>query len=283
MGGILSQFLEILPGWWNEIADSLCGLRCRRLESGSLFRLVEASKEGFGLGFAGAEVAGDGFSFFAVVALGADAHPIAVLAWELDHRGTGVLAQQLGLELFGLVLAVEGADLHAPAATGVDGLWRTVDVEAHAGGSGLIDAGCFCRCDGEIENSAIDKRSAVCDAHGAGLSGFEVGDNNERTHWKGAVCGREGVVTEDLAVGGFAAFIRRGVPGGKALFALDGPVGFDEIEISGVDSPWGYGGGSNAPGVRALRGRSGSRSGVLAYIAAMSAAHGKEERQRGRG
>jgi len=247
-------------------------------------RLVETGKKGFGFGFAGPEMVGDGFSLFTVVALGADAYPVAVLARKFDHRGIGVLAQELGLELFSLVLAVEGADLHAPATASFDGFGGAVDIETDAGGSCLIDAGCFSRRDGEIENSAIDKGAAISDAHGAGLAGFEVGDNDERAHGKSAVGGGESVVTEDFAIGGFTAFVRRGVPGGKPLFALDGPVGSDEVEISGVDSAGRHRRGSNTRRRCGLcRWRRGLRRGVLAHSAAMSATHGKEERQRGCG
>src|ERR1039457_6222992 len=102
---------------------------------------VQPGEKGFGVG--GAQVAGDEFGLLAVVALGANADPIAILAGKLDHIGAGVLAQELFLELYGLVFAMECADLHAPAATRFDGFGGPVDIQTDAGRADPVDARSF--------------------------------------------------------------------------------------------------------------------------------------------
>jgi hypothetical protein len=58
--------------------------------------------------------------------------------------------------------------------------------------------------------------------------------------------GGEGLIAEDLAVGGFAPLIRRGIPGGQAHFAEDGSMGVDVVHIGVGDSAGRHGCDGNA-------------------------------------
>src|SRR5271157_5396738 len=101
------------------------------------------------------QVAGDSLSLLAVVAFWPYAHPVAVFSGELGHAGVGVLALQLRLELVGLAAAGECANLHAPAAAGVDGLGSAVNIHPDARCAGLVNACGLGRGNGEIDHPAL--------------------------------------------------------------------------------------------------------------------------------
>ncbi len=185
---------------------------------------------------------------------------------------------------------MEGADLHAPAAAGLDRFGGPVHVQADLGGAETVDARGFGRGNGEIENPAVDKGAAIGDAHDGELTGLDVGDRDERTHGQGAVRGGEGAVAEDLSVGGFAAFVGRGIPGGQAYLGEDGLVGIDEIEVIRADPARRHGGDGDARWRRRLcfrgltlgRRRSGLPRGRLGRLAVMGAA-GQSHKHKGDG
>jgi hypothetical protein len=67
--------------------------------------------------------------------------------------------------------------------------------------------------------------------------------------------GGHGVVVKDLAIGGFAA-LGSGIPGGEALFGLNGAVSGDEVDVVKSGAAWRYGGDGDArrrTGLRGLR------------------------------
>src|SRR5580658_6050676 len=74
---------------------------------------VQPREEGVALGWA--YVAGNELGLLAVIALGADADPIAGFAGKLDHVGVGIRVQKLLLQSCCGFFAFECANLHAPA------------------------------------------------------------------------------------------------------------------------------------------------------------------------
>src|ERR1035438_9834159 len=70
------------------------------------------------------QMGSDEYSLVAVVALRADADPVAVFARELNHVGAGVVAEKLLFQLQCRVLVFECSDLHAPSAAGFNRLDR---------------------------------------------------------------------------------------------------------------------------------------------------------------
>src|SRR5580698_2518786 len=115
--------------------------------------LVEADE--VGVAFVGLQAASDGFSLLFVVALGADADPVAGGAFEVDDVRGLVSAFELVAQLLGLVLMLKSSDLHAPAAAEVDRMRSLVDLDAHVGEAGAINACGFGGSHGEIEQPAL--------------------------------------------------------------------------------------------------------------------------------
>lgn len=182
--------------------------------------LVEA--DDVGLAFGGLGKACDLFGGAVGFSIGTNAHPVAGGALKVDDVGAGILALQAIAQFFRGALAMESADLDAPAALLRCSGREAQHVDADARGSGAPDADFDGGGTGQIENAARDKRPAIRDGDNDRPPSVQIGDAHDGTHGQSAMRGRHGVLVVDLAVGAAGVMVGSAVPTGDADLAGSG-------------------------------------------------------------
>jgi len=152
-------------------------------------------------------------AFFAVIERDAHAYPpIITRAAELEDFRRPVLLSELGFEFGGFVFVVDGADLHAPASSGCDGLGRFDHFNSDFLRAVPVNVYFLRGSFREIDHTVGDERPAVGDANIHHLPRLFIGHAHQRVQRDGAVRGGEGVHVVNLAVRAATIVVVRPVP-----------------------------------------------------------------------
>ncbi|MEA3005765.1 MAG: hypothetical protein QOI94_1034, partial [Acidobacteriaceae bacterium] len=160
-----------------------------------------------------------------------DAHPMTGRARKLDHLRSTIFPRQLVPQFIRSALTLESANLHAPASSAVERRRSSKYFHSHPGHPRPPHANCLRGCQGKIEHAVGNERPTIGNTQDDRLSSRKVGHPDQRIHRQRAVGRGQSILVEDLAVSPAPLVIRRPVPAGGSLFAVNHRVRRDECSV----------------------------------------------------